>query len=149
MASGGLSGELRAVAPLRVVFAELHTVTIRNTVSFHSAREQFDEHGNPRDPRCGQRRHGRPARPAGLVGVGRCGQPGRPDLTSPELREDVDVTTPADTYTHGHHASVLRSHRWRTAENSAGYLLPRLQAGQRLLDLGCGPGTITIDLAVG
>ena len=80
-------------------------------------------------------------------GRGRCGQPGRPDLTSPELREDVDVTTPADTYTHGHHASVLRSHRWRTAENSAGYLLPRLQAGQRLLDLGCGPGTITIDLA--
>ena len=22
-------------------------------------------------------------------------------------------------YTHGHHESVLRSHRWRTAENSA------------------------------
>ena len=32
----------------------------------------------------------------------------------------------ADTYLHGHHDSVLRSHRWRTAENSAGYLLPRL-----------------------
>ena len=29
-------------------------------------------------------------------------------------------------YTHGHHESVLRSHRWRTAENSAGYLLPAL-----------------------
>lgn len=52
-----------------------------------------------------------------------------------------------DIYTHGHHDSVLRSHRWRTAENSAGYLLARLRAGQRLLDLGCGPGTITIDLA--
>ena len=26
-------------------------------------------------------------------------------------------------YTHGHHESVLRSHRWRTAENSAAYLL--------------------------
>lgn len=51
------------------------------------------------------------------------------------------------TYTHGHHASVLRSHTWRTAANSAGYLLPRLRAGQRLLDLGCGPGTITLDLA--
>ncbi len=53
----------------------------------------------------------------------------------------------SDTYTHGHHESVLRSHRWRTAENSAGYLLPELEAGMDLLDLGCGPGTITLDLA--
>src|SRR3954447_7617764 len=53
----------------------------------------------------------------------------------------------ADTYTHGHHASVLKSHTWRTAENSAAHLLPRLSAGQRLLDVGCGPGTITVDLA--
>ncbi len=52
-----------------------------------------------------------------------------------------------DTYTHGHHDSVLRSHRWRTAQNSAGYLLPYLQPGMSLLDVGCGPGTITIDLA--
>lgn len=52
-----------------------------------------------------------------------------------------------DTYTHGHHASVLRSHEWRTAENSAAHLLPRLRAGRRLLDVGCGPGTITVDLA--
>jgi len=51
------------------------------------------------------------------------------------------------TYTHGHHASVLRSHMWRTAANSAAYLLPHLQAGQSLLDIGCGPGTITVDLA--
>jgi len=50
-------------------------------------------------------------------------------------------------YTHGHHESVLRSHAWRTAENSAGYLLPRLEAGMRILDVGSGPGTITLDLA--
>jgi ubiquinone/menaquinone biosynthesis C-methylase UbiE len=50
-------------------------------------------------------------------------------------------------YTHGHHDSVLRSHRWRTAENSAGYLLDRLRPGMALLDVGCGPGTITCDLA--
>lgn len=52
-----------------------------------------------------------------------------------------------NVYTHGHHETVLRSHRWRTAENSAGYLLPHLTADQRLFDVGCGPGTITADLA--
>lgn len=52
-----------------------------------------------------------------------------------------------DTCTHGNHPSVLRSHAWRTAENSAGYLLDSLQPGQELLDVGCGPGTITLDLA--
>jgi len=50
-------------------------------------------------------------------------------------------------YTHGHHESVLRSHTWRTAENSARYLLPELRPGLSLLDAGCGPGTITVDLA--
>lgn len=48
---------------------------------------------------------------------------------------------------HGHPESVLRSHRWRTAENSAAYLLPHLRRGMDLLDVGCGPGTITVDLA--
>lgn len=52
-----------------------------------------------------------------------------------------------DTYTHGHHDAVLRSHRWRTAENSAAYLLPWLRPGMRLLDVGCGPGTLTAGLA--
>ena len=51
------------------------------------------------------------------------------------------------TYTHGHAESVLRSHRARTAENSAAYLLPRLRPTDRLLDVGSGPGTITADLA--
>jgi len=52
-----------------------------------------------------------------------------------------------ERYTHGHHESVLRSHRWRTAENSAAYLLPHLKPGLSLLDVGCGPGSITADLA--
>ncbi|GAB3621992.1 methyltransferase domain-containing protein [Mariniluteicoccus endophyticus] len=42
---------------------------------------------------------------------------------------------------------MLRSHRWRTAENSAAYLLPHLREGMTLLDVGCGPGTLTCDLA--
>src|ERR1700758_3076475 len=52
-----------------------------------------------------------------------------------------------EVYTHGHHGSVLRSHRWRTAENSAAYLLPHLSPDAKVLDVGCGPGTITADLA--
>jgi len=52
-----------------------------------------------------------------------------------------------NAYTHGHHESVLRSHRWRTAQNSAGYLLGSITPGMQLLDVGCGPGTITMDLA--
>ncbi|MGW4895019.1 methyltransferase domain-containing protein [Kitasatospora sp. NPDC004240] len=54
---------------------------------------------------------------------------------------------PAAVYTHGHREPVLRSHRSRTAANSAGYLLGELRPGQALLDVGCGPGTITADLA--
>ena len=54
---------------------------------------------------------------------------------------------PDDTYTHGHHESVLRSHTWRTVENSARYLIEHLAPGVDLLDIGCGPGTITAGLA--
>ena len=53
----------------------------------------------------------------------------------------------SEVYTHGHHDSVLRAHRWRTVENSAAYLIPHLRPGLNLLDVGCGPGTITADFA--
>jgi SAM-dependent methyltransferase len=54
---------------------------------------------------------------------------------------------PEETYTHGHHDSVLRSHRWRTVDNSAAYVADRLVRGVDVLDVGCGPGTITLDIA--
>lgn len=47
---GGLAGGLRAVEHLRLVFAELHAVTTRDTVSFHGAWSQFDGEGRPKDP---------------------------------------------------------------------------------------------------
>ena len=50
-------------------------------------------------------------------------------------------------YAHGHHESVLRSHAVRTVADSAAYLVSSLFAGARILDVGAGPGTITVDLA--
>lgn len=55
--------------------------------------------------------------------------------------------TSEERYTHGHHESVLRSHTWRTIANSAAYLEAELRPGVTLLDVGCGPGTITAEFA--
>jgi NAD(P)H-dependent FMN reductase len=52
---GGVSGGIRAVEQLRLVFAELHAVTIRDSVSFSSAWEQFDETGALRNPERAER----------------------------------------------------------------------------------------------
>ena len=47
---GGISGGLRAVEQLRVVLAELHTVTVRDTVSFANPWGRFAEDGTLEDP---------------------------------------------------------------------------------------------------
>ncbi len=67
--------------------------------------------------------------------------------SDPKPSSAASTGSSVDTYTHGHHASVLRSHTWRTVENSAAYLIPYLEQGSSLLDVGCGPGTITAGLA--
>ena len=54
---------------------------------------------------------------------------------------------PRDRYTHGHHESVVQSHARRRAEVEAWFLLPLLKPGMRVLDAGCGPGTVTAGLA--
>ena len=50
-------------------------------------------------------------------------------------------------YTHGHSAAVLSAHSRRGTADSAAYLLAHLRAGMDLLDVGCGPASITADLA--
>jgi NAD(P)H-dependent FMN reductase len=52
---GGVSGGLRAVEQLRAVFAELHAVTIRDSVSFVSAWEQFNGAGALLEPERAER----------------------------------------------------------------------------------------------
>lgn len=47
---GGISGGLRALEALRVILAELHTVTLRDTVSFTSPWRKFDTGGHIADP---------------------------------------------------------------------------------------------------
>lgn len=51
------------------------------------------------------------------------------------------------TYSHGHHSSVVQVHARRTAANSAGFLLPHIKPNHTILDIGCGPGSITVDFA--
>ncbi|KAL4874274.1 S-adenosyl-L-methionine-dependent methyltransferase [Aspergillus karnatakaensis] len=56
-------------------------------------------------------------------------------------------------YTTNHAPSVLHTHSWRTVQNSAPHLLPYLTttpksiSNPKVLDVGCGPGSITIDIA--
>ena len=87
---GGMSGGLRAVEHLRGVFAELHAVTVRDTVSFHGAWDRFGPDAPPGGS--GRVRGGGEvdARPARLVGERAAGSPVdaavRRALTSTELQ---------------------------------------------------------------
>ena len=64
---------------------------------------------------------------------------------SSEQLSDGSVETAR--YTHGHSAAVLNAHSRRGAADSAAYLLAHLRTGMDLLDVGCGPASITADLA--
>jgi NAD(P)H-dependent FMN reductase len=52
---GGVSGGLRAVEQLRALFTELHAVTIRDSVSFAGAQQQFDDAGTLTEPERAER----------------------------------------------------------------------------------------------
>ncbi|MCP4965934.1 MAG: methyltransferase domain-containing protein [bacterium] len=57
------------------------------------------------------------------------------------------MPTADEFYTHGHDAVVVGAHAERSVATSAAFLIPRLADGLHLLDFGCGPGSITVDLA--
>ncbi len=57
------------------------------------------------------------------------------------------MTKEQAVYSHGHHQSVVQDHARRTAQDSAAFLLPHIKPNHTILDVGCGPGTITADFA--
>ena len=52
-----------------------------------------------------------------------------------------------DVYISDHSEATIKAHGLRTAANSAAYLLNSLLPDMKICDIGCGPGSITIDLA--
>ena len=59
--------------------------------------------------------------------------------------EALSASTPA--YTMGYSEAFQKMLDRRNAETNAAHLLPHLRPGLRVLDLGCGPGTISLGLA--
>ena len=56
-------------------------------------------------------------------------------------------TSATPDYTMGYGREMLETQLRATAENSAKFLLPYLRPGLRVLDFGCGPGTISVGMA--
>ena len=50
-------------------------------------------------------------------------------------------------YTFGYSATATQMLARRSATDNAGFVLPYLRTGMRVLDCGCGPGSITLGLA--
>ena len=63
------------------------------------------------------------------------------------MSRDATQETPTPTYTMGYGPEFRRMLERRNAAVCAAHLLPYLSPGMRLLDLGCGPGTISVGLA--
>jgi hypothetical protein len=62
--------------------------------------------------------------------------------SDPATRPDA-----GDRYTFGDEAAVRQVLRQRLLATCAPFLLPHLRPGLRLLDCGCGPGSLTLELA--
>ena len=90
--TAGIAGGLRAVEQLRLVFAELHATTIRDTVSFHNCTGCFDDAGQPIDPTGTDGGRHDDARPARLVGHRPPHRPRPP--TSPPAKPPDTLPTP-------------------------------------------------------
>ena len=65
-------------------------------------------------------------------------------MEQPTVPEDTSETP---SYTMGYSEEFRQMLDQRSAETHAAYLLPHLKPSHRVLDVGCGPGTISVGLA--
>lgn len=63
------------------------------------------------------------------------------------VRANLGIMKPKEIYTHGHPQAVVEAHARRTAEVDVAYARHLFFEGARVLDVGCGPGTISVGLA--
>ncbi|MDE0210999.1 MAG: methyltransferase domain-containing protein [Boseongicola sp.] len=63
------------------------------------------------------------------------------------MSEQADLEAQEQSYTMGYSEEFQMLLRRRSAANCAGHLIPKLGSGMHLLDVGCGPGTISMGLA--
>lgn len=63
------------------------------------------------------------------------------------MSQETTSDTSSPSYAMGYGEEFQKLLRIRSAERNAAHLLPHLEPGQRILDFGCGPGTISMGLA--
>jgi len=68
-------------------------------------------------------------------------------MESTKSQEAANSSETKERYTLGYSSQTIQRLQQRTAAKEADFLLPHLSAGMRLLDCGCGPGSITVGLA--
>lgn len=54
------------------------------------------------------------------------------------------MASTSTNYTQGYSKAAVASHASRTVQSDASFLIPHLRTTDHILDVGCGPGTITV-----
>jgi SAM-dependent methyltransferase len=64
-----------------------------------------------------------------------------------EALDSASASAAGETYTVEYGDAILRLLQERTLATCAGFFLPHLRPGMTVLDCGCGPGTMTLEIA--
>jgi ubiquinone/menaquinone biosynthesis C-methylase UbiE len=68
------------------------------------------------------------------------------DISNPQKKDTARLDQPGK-YTQGYSNYTTATQQSRTSESSAAFLVPHIKSTDCILDIGCGPGTITTGLA--